>query len=840
MPDAVVNIKDIPSAFPIVQGVTPAEDAHVALGLPGTSFAPGAADPLPTDARALDRVAAAVEHQESGGNDKAVSPKGAKYGLGAMQISEDVARDFKGDRTDPVQNRSMGRAQLDKMYNRFGNWPDALAAYDMGATKTDEWIAGGRKGLPKETQSYITNVGKNAGLGGQLVVNGKRRVTQDELARIPSGFGSVTIAPPDDQPPADPMLPGFMDSDQVSQTPDTEAGGAFLVGVGKGISGLVTGPVQTALEQIPGDTAQNFTNVINGMSKPFDELTEKHPIAQAVGQVVGATAMIMGAGGMLGGIKAVTTLNQILPAFLRYGAAGAWVGGTQFERGDDNLPRWVDAALNGTLGAGGAVIGSAYGWGMKHLARSSAFNDFIKLLQSSVGDLSKSTSKVMEKFVENYKRVNDEKNDIYSLKNMAQQEFEGFSPNELGTAIRGALEGNRQSGVATVVGPTANKVVNELGLREIAAREAGHAKQVEQHALDYQAWEERYFKPPPGYPSPTEAAKRDHIERGLVPPPPQPPAPLPQQFVSADRFSAGRQAISEAYRSARTPQTRFQLRQLTKALDDVAGRAAEDHGMGAEEFVRRAREANEFFKKNIVPIRDIFGRLTPDEIAGKFTPAEFFTKVSNALKENDSAKLEKLMAAMGESAKPEMVRIAEWEMLNAAKKGTTKSGLAVIGKYISDREDTLRAMLGRDRVEQLKGEANIAQEVMSSTFQKHRLWWKYGTSSILPMIGGEHIMMGAWQGDPKKMAYGVGLVAAPFAVHGAFKVFGQLRALPYMLPMVRKAAKLRPGSPELDRLVRQIEFRLGVAGPIVGSSIEGAIRDQSGDTESGSVVPALP
>src|SRR5690606_41123698 len=84
----------------------------------------------------FDALARAVEMQESGGRDDAVSPKGA---LGAMQIMPATARDpgFGGrpleNPDDPQENRRFGREYLQAMRRRYdGDQAKGLAAYNPG------------------------------------------------------------------------------------------------------------------------------------------------------------------------------------------------------------------------------------------------------------------------------------------------------------------------------------------------------------------------------------------------------------------------------------------------------------------------------------------------------------------------------------------------------------------------------------------------------------------------------------------------------------------------------------------------------------------------------------
>lgn len=96
-----------------------------------------------------------VINQESGGRIDAVSPKGA---LGLMQLMPGTARDmatelgmeFDQQRlvSDADYNMKLGSAYLQRMLERYdGNPALALAAYNAGPGKVDEWI--GAHGDPR-------------------------------------------------------------------------------------------------------------------------------------------------------------------------------------------------------------------------------------------------------------------------------------------------------------------------------------------------------------------------------------------------------------------------------------------------------------------------------------------------------------------------------------------------------------------------------------------------------------------------------------------------------------------------------------------------------------------
>ena len=120
----------------------------------------------PASAADLDRVAFAVDGAESThGADLRMwrpEPGGPQ---GPMQVSAAAASDVGGgDRFDLDQNRALGRAYLARMYRRYGNWKDAVAAYNWGPGNVDAWIGGGRAAdkLPLAVERYRNRVLREA------------------------------------------------------------------------------------------------------------------------------------------------------------------------------------------------------------------------------------------------------------------------------------------------------------------------------------------------------------------------------------------------------------------------------------------------------------------------------------------------------------------------------------------------------------------------------------------------------------------------------------------------------------------------------------------------------
>ena len=115
---------------------------------------------------------AAVVVVESGGRSNALSPKGA---LGLWQLMPDTARRYglvvtpsRDERLDVERSTRAAARYLRDLYQQFGSWPLALAAYNAGEQRVQRAVE--RSGitdfiqlsslrlLPQETRNYVPAV----------------------------------------------------------------------------------------------------------------------------------------------------------------------------------------------------------------------------------------------------------------------------------------------------------------------------------------------------------------------------------------------------------------------------------------------------------------------------------------------------------------------------------------------------------------------------------------------------------------------------------------------------------------------------------------------------------
>lgn len=229
--------------------------------------------------------------QESGGNQSAVSPKGA---IGRAQVMPATAPeaaalaglpfDENAYRTDGAYNERLGQAYLRKQFQDFQDGRLALAAYNAGpgrVRQTLERVGDPRTGevtwdgflaaLPTETRDYVSKIA-----GGQ---------PKDEGIRVPewvkeAGRVIDTGIKQGVRAPGEIAANVYRGAEQVARAPYELAAGAFGTTVDEVLSGLS----QYLPEQTPGQYLQQG---VQALTTPIER--PKTDVGQTVADVGGAT-----------------------------------------------------------------------------------------------------------------------------------------------------------------------------------------------------------------------------------------------------------------------------------------------------------------------------------------------------------------------------------------------------------------------------------------------------------------------------------------------------------------------------------------------------------------------
>jgi soluble lytic murein transglycosylase-like protein len=79
--------------------------------------------------------------------------------VGIAQFMPGTASQYGVDSTDPTSAIPGAANMLSDLYNQFGNWQYAVAAYNWGSGNVSKWLASGKTTpVPAETQNYVLKI----------------------------------------------------------------------------------------------------------------------------------------------------------------------------------------------------------------------------------------------------------------------------------------------------------------------------------------------------------------------------------------------------------------------------------------------------------------------------------------------------------------------------------------------------------------------------------------------------------------------------------------------------------------------------------------------------------
>ena len=179
---------------------------------------------------------------ESGGNQSATSPKGAR---GIMQLMPGTAKDLGVNLNDPIENIYGGAKYLKQQKDKFGSWDRALWAYNAGPGKVEAHV------MPIETRKYLRDIAGATPKQMELA-----RMSNEELLNLakqrgieakPQDPNQPQIPPP--RPVEGPLPPGARPPEQPAKVqPNID----LTMGLDK--------PVQVRAANTPIERAGEITN----------------------------------------------------------------------------------------------------------------------------------------------------------------------------------------------------------------------------------------------------------------------------------------------------------------------------------------------------------------------------------------------------------------------------------------------------------------------------------------------------------------------------------------------------------------------------------------------------
>lgn len=794
----------------------------------------GGRELLPSMAFAVNGVESGNRHTGADGRPK-VSPKGA---IGEAQLMPDTAKGLGVDPNDRDQNVEGGKRYLGQMYDRYGNWTDAVAAYNAGPGKVDKWIAAGRPqegkdALSAETAKYVPAVLARMGATpdpASKLLSTKGKVDDDYIERmmlhgpegadkpLPSAGGPSTGTESEDDKLA---RLGVVDDQGNYIGAGGELGpitnDAFSAGVRKGVTDLVVGPVQAGLEMTKPEWATELTNKVNALRTDDDKLAEAHPGFHFAGQVVGTTVGIMASAGLLGELGLGANLAKYVPQALRTlpvlgsrgiqaAAAGAALGGTAFNSSPEEASRWAEAFSGAGLGLLGHGISQGISTMLRKGADSNLVTTTLQQMQQSVRALEPSLSGIKDAVVSRYKMLTDYKNRAYGLRDQAGRQMEGYpSGLETGSGISQALQDVIEATFGRGIAPTAQtrtitaQVDRILGLPEQRVAQKGAELAQRQYETALQHWEETYGADNPTLKAMPPAYRQQALDRlatqGNLPPKPQPPPPWESAPIKAEQFSAARVALNQARRRARDPITRTQLGMVKQHLDDVASQAAREAGVDVSTFERRQAQADAFMRDKIGPIRDLFGPRTPEELAQQVNKSEFYDKIVGLVEGNDREAQSAMAQVLGGRGRDEAKQAVIYRMVGAATKDLDGSvNPQAISAYVMKHQGGLQQLLGREEFDKLLGVAKIAQRLTGDVRQGHMLrahpW--FWTGAAMRFAEGH-----------RKEAVMEGLT--PLMIDLIRSAASRISLTPRLAMLLPRAARMDPAGPQMTQVMRSID-----------------------------------
>jgi hypothetical protein len=770
----------------------------------------------------LGWISRGVQSVESSFNEKASGDHNSSTGpsFGLMGIKQAVADDHgvKGDewKTDGAANQALGDKHLSHLYNKYGNWDDALGAYNQGQGTFDKWVAAGRPDddTAKAVHKYIKLIMDGAGLDspGRRFIQNRGKLTQADLSDMWKGVETPSGAsrPPQDNVPS-PFEPFAEHTDEEGANEVR----AFTYGAMRAIADVPLGLAQTVLEQVSPATAKKLTESVNDFDERHSDLTDAHPYLNFGGKVFGTTIGLMGLGKLAtAGVEAIpqaASMAAKIPALAKGAVGAAAFAGTGFTQSGDPTDRlWMapTGALFGTLGVG---LAKGAAWTMRNIVAAADQSAFIQQLKNAVQHLGPNLSEVKDRVLETLRAGDAE---IRASVDKAQ-----LLATQIGAQVRQAVEEEKGSPAIAKIGKQVNEI---MGVTREEARKRAADVEYERFQKNMDKWKKDIAKKAGSHAGPTLI--RHHVDKAIREGkgPPTAPAPYKELPITSSDYSKGMQYLNTMHRSVRDAATKGAVARMRSGVEGYAGPAVRDTG---GKFVSAAKLRGAFpeVKKTF---DDLLGSAWQTARgAAEIPPAKFYDTVNAIVKRGYFEEIEGLKRYVGSSVKAQQAltnTVLHKMLMDAGPNlGKEKIDPEVIHQFIVKHGPALRHLLSHEEYAKLEGFSKVSQRLLdlglAGRAVSHAGGRIFGWSGFLGIMGLEH----AIRGDVQK---GAMLVASGVIAHSIYH-FGStvMQKMPHVNSILRRAAKTRPDSAEMDNLTSQLMqqywARYGAYGKIVGQTV---------------------
>ena len=197
---------------------------------------------------------------ESGGNQSAVSPKGAR---GIMQLMPGTAKELGVNLNDPIENIYGGAKYLKQQKEKFGSWERALWAYNAGPGKVEAHV------MPIATRKYLKDIAGSTPQQIDLARMSNEDLTKLAKKRGIEANGKVTQG---EQPPQQPKEPELSTGQKIAKAvaPYSKH---VLPFVGGTLGGIVAAPANLVA---PGVSEAVGVALGGGLGMQLDRMLQKY------------------------------------------------------------------------------------------------------------------------------------------------------------------------------------------------------------------------------------------------------------------------------------------------------------------------------------------------------------------------------------------------------------------------------------------------------------------------------------------------------------------------------------------------------------------------------------